>query len=165
MKRWICHATLAASVAISMTAQARDACSLATLRSDYGFAISGQILGGPSPGPINGVALTTFDGRGRLTQTDFVVKSGAPVGPLDAFRTGESGTYTVNADCTGTFTINFADAIPTQQLVLMFVLADHGRKISTVVSALYVGPGIGTMTPTLAQISSVATKLDEPDHE
>jgi hypothetical protein len=168
MRTWFCNATLVASMAISGAAHAddkSDVCSLATLHGDYGFTISGQILGGPAPGPVNGVALTTFDGNGGLTQTDFVVKNGAPAGPLDAFRTGESGTYTVNADCTGTATINFPDAKPPQQIVLMFVVANHGEQIRTVVAALYVGPGIGTMTPTPAQISSQATKLDRRDHD
>jgi hypothetical protein len=162
MKTWICNATLAAAIALTGAAQAEDkgeVCSLETLHGAYSFTISGQILEGPGTGPVNGVALTTFDGQGGLKQTDFAVKSGAPAGPLDAFRTGESGTYLVNADCTGTATINFPDVTPAQQIVLMFVLADHGRQIRTVVSALYVGPGIGTMTPTPAQISSEATKL------
>jgi hypothetical protein len=164
MRTWICTATLVASIALTGVAQAgdrdkRDVCSLETLHGSYAFTISGQILAGPAPGPVNGVALTTFDGKGGLTQTDYVVKSGAPGGPLDAFRTGESGTYTVNPDCTGTATINFPDAKPVQQIVLMFVVADHAGLIRTVVSALYVGPGIGTMTPTPAQIASEATKL------
>jgi hypothetical protein len=47
----------------------------------------------------------------------------------------------------------------------MFIVANHGGEIRTVVSALYVGPGIETMTPTPAQISSEATKLDAYEHE
>jgi hypothetical protein len=169
MKTWICNTALVALMGMAVTAHAydftppyerSDVCSRATLLGAYSFTISGQILGGPAPGPVNGVAVTTFDGQGGLSQTDFVVKSGAPAGPADAFRTGETGTYTVNADCTGTFTVDFPDAVPAQQLVLMFVVADHGRRISTVVAALYVGPGIATMTPTPAQISSEATKLE-----
>jgi hypothetical protein len=140
-------------------------CSLATLRGDYGFTISGQITGGPAPGPVNGVALTTFDGHGGLIQTDFVVKSGAPAGPPDAFRTGENGTYSVNSDCTGTATIDFPDTTPPQKIVLMFVIVNHGRGIRTVVAALYVGPGIATMTPTPAQITSEATKIEREDHK
>jgi|SRR6202167_465686 hypothetical protein len=142
-----------------------DGCSLATLHGGYGFTISGQITGGLSPGPVNGVALTTFDGQGGLLQTDFVVKSGAPAGSLDAFRTGENGTYSVNSDCTGTATIHFPDAKPAQEIVLMFVIVNHGRGIRTVVAALYVGPGIATMTPTPAQISSEATKIEREDHK
>ena len=143
----------------------KDGCSLATLHGDYGFTISGQITGGPAPGPVNGVALTSFDGQGGLMQTDFVVKSGAPAGPLDVFRTGENGTYSVNSDCTGTATIHFPDAKPAQEIVLMFVIVNHGRGIRTVVAALYVGPGIATMTPTPAQITSEATKIEWEDHK
>src|ERR1700719_344102 len=102
---------------------------------------------------------------GSLTQTDFVVKSGAPAGPLGVFRTGEHGTYSVNSDCTGTATIHFPDATPPQEIVLMFVVVNHGRGIRTVVAALYVGPGIGTMTPTPAQITSEATKIEREDHK
>ena len=143
----------------------KDGCSVATLHGDYGSTISGQIIGGPAPGPVNGVALTTFDGHGGLIQTDFVVKSGAPAGPLDAFRTGESGTYSVNSDCTGTATIHFPDVTPPQEIVLMLVVVNHGRGIRTVVSALYVGAGIATMTPTAAQITSEATKIEPEDHK
>ena len=121
MKTWICSTALVALMGVALTAQAYDfdrsgGCSRATLQGAYSFTISGQILGGPSPGPINGVAVTTFDGQGGLSQTDFVVKSGAPAGPADAFRTGETGTYTVNADCTGTFTVDFPDAVPDIKL-------------------------------------------------
>jgi hypothetical protein len=140
-------------------------CSNTTLHGDYGFTISGQITGGPAPGPVNGVALTTFDGHGGLIQTDFVVKNGAPAGPLDGFRTGESGTYSVNSNCTGTATIHFPDVTPPQEIVLMFVVVNHGRGIRTVVAALYVGPGIATMTPTPAQITSEATKIERDDHK
>jgi hypothetical protein len=160
---------LAALLALGAGARAQDGdhdgCSDTTLRGDYGFTISGQITGGPSPGPVNGVALTTFDGQGGLTQTDFVVKSGAPAEPPDAFRTGEYGTYSVNSDCTGTATIHFPDATPPQKIVLMFVVVNHGRGIRTVVAALYVGPGIGTMTPTPAQIASEGTKIEREDHK
>lgn len=170
MSKWICKgmlATVVALVALNGAARAdeNEVCSLATLHGDYGFTISGQILGGPAPGPVSGVALTTFDGQGGLQQTDFVVKSGAPAGSPDAFRTGESGTYTVNSDCTGTATINFPDAKPMQKIVLMFVIVNHGRVIKTVVAALYVGPGIMSMTPTAAQITSEGTKVERGDHK
>lgn len=170
MRYWIWKAMLATIVAllvlsVAVRAGDKEVCSLATLHGDYGFTISGQILGGPAPGPVNGVALTTFDGQGGLTQTDFAVKNGAPAGPANAFRTNETGTYSVNSDCTGTATINFPDTTPTQQIVLMFVIVNHGRGIRTVVAALYVGPGIASMTPTPAQITSEATKIEGQDHK
>jgi hypothetical protein len=172
VKTLLAKAALAAAallLVLPSSAKAQDGknngCSLATLHGDYGFTISGQITGGPAPGPVNGVALTTFDGHGGLIQTDFVVKNGAPAGPLDAFRTGENGTYSVNSDCTGAATIHFPDVTPPQEIVLMFVIVNHGRGIRTVVAALYVGPGIATMTPTPAQITSEATKIEPEDHK
>jgi hypothetical protein len=174
MKTMFWRATFAAAVALlalsgAVRAQGKDetkeVCSLATLHGDYGFTITGQIIGGPAPGPVSGVALTTFDGDGGLVQTDFVVKNGVPAGPPSAFRTGESGTYTVNSNCTGTATIHFPDVMPPQEIVLMFVVVNHGRGIRTVVAALYVGPGIATMTPTAAQITSEATKIERGAHK
>jgi hypothetical protein len=53
---------------------------------------------------------------------------------------------------------------PPQEIVLMFVIVNHGRGIRTVVAALYVGGGIATMTPTPAQITSEATKIERDDH-
>jgi len=42
-----------------------------------------------------------------------------------------AGTYTVNSDCTGTFTINFKDNRPT--VVTNFVVVANGDEIDTVV--------------------------------
>ena len=54
-----------------------DGCSDATLRGDYGFTILGDQ---PNPdgttSPIVGVAITHFDGAGKLTQKDFTVDGG-----------------------------------------------------------------------------------------
>ena len=42
--------------------QIAPACSLAGLYGTYNFTITGQILAGPTAGPVAGVALTAFDG-------------------------------------------------------------------------------------------------------
>jgi transcription initiation factor TFIIIB Brf1 subunit/transcription initiation factor TFIIB len=47
----------------------------------------------------------------------------------------------------------------------MFVIVNHGRGIRAVVAALYVAAGIATMTPTPAQITSEATKIEREDHK
>jgi hypothetical protein len=164
-KRLVALAVGCVALGVTTYAQAwdNDKCSNATLHGDYGFTITGQIFPpAPAPAvPVNGVALTTFNGDGTLTQTDYVVKSGSPAGPLDSFRMGETGSYTVNADCTGTATIMFPapDFAPPQKLVLMFVIVNHGHGIRTVVAALYVGAGIESGTPTPANIASEATRL------
>ena len=57
-----------------------------------------------------------------------------PVTP-NGFRTGETGTYSVSQDCTGTFKIVFPD---TTEIDVAFVLANQGREIRTVVMRQHV---------------------------
>jgi hypothetical protein len=103
MKTWICKATLAATLTClalggATVAQAAG-CSNATLTGKYGQTISGELL--PAAGtvlPQNGVAMTTFDGKGKFTQVDFVVINGTPTSTNFA---SERGTYMVNSNCTG----------------------------------------------------------------
>jgi hypothetical protein len=123
---------------------ARASCSNSTLKGDYGFTITGQILGGPLAGPVTGVAITHFDGAGNLTQEDFVVHNGVAG---TSFQTGETGTYTVNSDCTGSAVIN----IPSSPAInLMFVVVKRGKEIRTVVS----NSGVN--------ITSIGTRIDWP---
>ena len=142
-------AVTAGPVGYAGTAHARQ-CSDETLKGTYGFRVSGEILEGTLTQPTStvavfrdGVALTTFDGQGSLTQQDFALGDGVPSsGPADpdtGFQDMESGTYKVNANCTGTFTIN----LPTPPgdttgavIVTMFVLTNNGRTIHTIVSSL-----------------------------
>jgi hypothetical protein len=101
-------------------------CSNRTLRGDYGFSITGTVFP-PSPVPsflVRGVAMTRFDGRGNLTQVDFATRNGVPTGT--DWRPG-TGSYEVNADCTGTAEIHFADGSPS--LFLRMVIVDGGRQI------------------------------------
>ena len=86
-----------------------DGCSNATLRGDYAFTVHGEFLGlvtdtGPqyfsSPVPIDGVAITNFDGKGTFTRVHFnvlngVVSPGSPTDPVTGFSINDSGTYTV----------------------------------------------------------------------
>jgi hypothetical protein len=74
-------------------------CSDRTLRGDYAFAIDGTILTAPGPLLVRGVAMTHFDGHGNLSQVDFVTLNGVAGGP--DWRPA-TGTYEINADCTGT---------------------------------------------------------------
>jgi len=81
-------------------------------------------------GPLRGVAMTHFDGAGKLTQVDHVVVNGMP--PAINWRPG-TGTYTVNSDCTGTAQIN---NVGGPQVNLRFVVVRQGKQIHTVVSDL-----------------------------
>jgi hypothetical protein len=99
--------------------------------------------------------MTNFDGAGKLTQVDFVVTDGKPQpGEGDSatgfrFRTGETGTYKVNPDCTGSMEIDLNVPFPTGSIGIisaMFVLSDHGRAIHLVV-AEFTPPGATTPDP------------------
>jgi hypothetical protein len=106
------------------------ACKNALIAGNYGFTVQGTKLGGAGPtGPMVGVAMTQFDGKGGLSQIDTVTIDGEVV--ADWTHTRATGTYSVNSDCTGTFTINFTDNRPT--VVTNFVVAVNGDEIDTVV--------------------------------
>jgi hypothetical protein len=136
-KETFCKGTLAAVVAcltlVGSPAKAAP-CSNASLKGKYGQTISGQLL--PGPGvvlPQNGVAMTNFDGKGNFTQQDFVVIDGAPTSTGFA---SETGTYAIDADCTGTATINYPDG---SWIDLELVVVNRGQEFRTVVSALTMG--------------------------
>jgi hypothetical protein len=151
-----------------LSAQASDdnGCSNATLKGDYAFTISGEIL--HSDGTIDyrtGIAMRNFDGNGNITFIDFVasLRPGfVPPGGINlnpAFRTGLTGTYRVNPDCTGTAEEDFPPppGVNSGQVIkLMFLLSDHGRAIHEVVASLVPA---GSQTPVPVLIHADGTKL------
>jgi hypothetical protein len=108
------------------------ACDNRLIEGNYGFSLKGTKLAGMGPtGPQTGVAMTEFDGKGTFTQIDTVTINGEVV--ADFTHPRATGTYTVNSDCTGTFTINFKDDRPT--VVTNFVVVEGGSEIDTVVTS------------------------------
>jgi hypothetical protein len=104
-------------------------CSNQTLDGDYGFTIEG-LLDIPGTGiQVRGVALGHYDGNGHITLVDHVVVDG--MAPSEAWRPG-TGTYTVNADCTGKATITIPSS-PAPPLVVYFVVVRQGKEIRQVV--------------------------------
>jgi len=148
-----------------LKAQDNDGCSNSTLKGDYAFTVSGQLFLPGSNGAVltvqrDGIAMTHFDGVGNLSQVDFVLSSPnapappgpPPTDPITGFHIEEKGTYTVYADCTGTFTIQNPDfvgtAIPGPVITVKFVLSNGGRSIHTVVTSL-IPPGAKEPVPAL----------------
>ena len=103
-------------------------CSAQTLRGDYAFEIDGAILAGPATILLRGLAMTRFDGEGGLTQVDTATFNGAPAWP--GWRAA-TGTYEVNADCTGSAEI--VPPAPAPSLRLRLVVFDGGRRVTTIV--------------------------------
>lgn len=112
-------------------------CTNKTLQGDYGFHIEGVILTLPGvalpPGgvPLRGVAMSHFDGKGNMTQVDHVVAGGAP--PPVPWTSG-AATYTVNANCTGTWVL-VVPGSPFSPVSVSFVVTRNGKEVRTVVEA------------------------------
>jgi hypothetical protein len=63
-----------------------------------------------------------------FTRTDFGNTNGSPKTP--DFNPNQSGSYTVNSNCTGTMTINYTSGVV---LDLKIVIADDGSIIKAVI--------------------------------
>ncbi|MBV8817155.1 MAG: hypothetical protein JO022_02290 [Acidobacteriaceae bacterium] len=100
-------------------------CTTQTLRGSYGYSVSGTIVtatGPLAPGPFAAVGRITFDGRGGV-QT---VRSLSDNGNILRNDAG-SGNYTINDDCTGSFSISVGPPQYAITLTLDIVLDDTGQ--------------------------------------
>jgi hypothetical protein len=102
-------------------------CSNLTIKGTYAFTVHGQILTPGGPLVVEGIAKTTFDGFGNLTQVDAVSVNG---NLAEIWRSG-TGVYALNADCTGSMTIFNPDQEP---LHLTILVSHSGDLIHTVVA-------------------------------
>jgi len=145
---------------LAMIGAAYANCTNGTLRGDYTFTVHGQLLspdGTTSAGLIDGVGIASFDGVGNFIQEDYVVRngvqlSGGPPNP-SGFHTGEAGTYTVNADCTGTYKLTLS---PGNERTAAFVISKSARTIHSIVASALIN-GV----PGLTQVHGDFEKIDE----
>jgi hypothetical protein len=125
MKFRISLVLLALAASSAVTAQA--SCTDLTIKGSYAFTIHGQILTPNGPIPIVGLARTTFDGNGNLTQLDTVSVNGH----IALVWRPSTGTYTVNPNCTGTITL-ITTGQPTLHLAIL--VSHSGDLIHDVVA-------------------------------
>jgi len=124
----------------------QEACSNATLVGDYASTVSGQLFHTDGSAETRqGLVMARYDGHGNFTQTDYVLNTlngttlatPGPADPETGFQNHESGTYQVNADCTGRLEIHFAPPpVPGATgavIKLFFVIGSHGDALRTVV--------------------------------
>ena len=124
---------IALSASFTVAAQA-GTCSNSTIKGTYAYIIHGQVF--LPNGPIlliDGLAKTTYDGEGNLTELGAVAVNGN-VAPGWVSNTG---TYSVNPDCTGTVTETNGDR---PQIHLQMIVAQSGNKIHEMV----IDPGFAT---------------------
>jgi hypothetical protein len=114
-------AVAALALGIAPMAQASNkGCSNVTLKGTFAYTSTGVITAPPDlAGPVAEVGTQTFDGQGGTTATAMLSSNGTIL-PLAI-----TGTYTVNDDCTGTFTLQVVS--PFQATInVFFVIDDSG---------------------------------------
>jgi len=127
-------------------------CDNSSLSGVYPFVTSGFTVGiyDPSgtlqpfavPEPLSSVGQYSFDGQGNFTRVDYNVGNGVPVNTASTpvndsgFRTGQTGTYSIASDCTGTLSLSANGA----SIVLQLVVVDFGAKVHAIVASEHV-PG------------------------
>jgi hypothetical protein len=137
----VCGLLFTASVA---RADDDDKCTDRTIRGDFGFVSEGVLIGIPglpAQAPFRSVGVAHFNGKGGVTWLEHTVINGTPA---NTDFVAASGTYTVNANCTGTAVVS----TPNSQfpLHLTFVIVKEGREIHTILDG--------------SAIATVFTKVD-----
>jgi hypothetical protein len=124
---------LVAALGLYLTPAARGSdkgCSKATLNGTFAYTNTGFITAPPSQaGPFAGVGTQTFDGTGSTTASAWVSVNG------NTFQVTIKGTYTVNPDCTGTFTFQISVLSPPMSLPpahAFFVIDEGGAEIRAI---------------------------------
>ena len=161
MRKWLCTGMLAAVIALpTLSGGARAGgdddlgCSNATLKGDYAFAVLTIVAVSP-PGPGVVVGLGTFDGKtakdgtGGFTQIDYPGNGGTDLGLDEKFRTGQTGSYTVNRNCTGFMTINLGATVGVTENA--FVISNGGNAVRAVIAA-FTAPNGALATPLQSRI-------------
>jgi hypothetical protein len=115
---------LALGIASKAKADGRE-CSNATLKGTFADKDTGFITSPASmAGQFAGANLETFGGNGTITVTGFVSLNGNIVQ-----MTG-TGTYRVNPDCTGTYTVQY----PGLTVHGFFVIDDDGNELQVLIT-------------------------------
>jgi hypothetical protein len=119
-------AVTALALGLAPTAKADDkGCSKLTLKGTFAHAGAGFITAPPATaGPFAHVSAQTFDGDGGTTATGIVSVNG------NIIPVTEKGTYTVNSDCTGTWTVQLSPVGITGHV--FFVIYDTGNALQVI---------------------------------
>ena len=116
---------IALAIAPTAKAQVNKGCNNATLQGTFAYTVTGAIVAAPAAplGPYAEVGAQTFDGNGN-TATAGNSNSNGSIAPVT-----ETGTYTVNSDCTGTFILQIAPGIASHYF---FVIANSGASYQAI---------------------------------
>ncbi|MBV9507334.1 MAG: hypothetical protein JO323_20255 [Acidobacteriia bacterium] len=152
MKRSAKALTVAAVAALALSiapaAHAADkGCSNASLHGTFAYTSTGSITAPPEiAGPFAEIGSQTFDGAAGTTTATATLSQNGNILPITV-----TGTYTVNADCTGTMTLQVAPIGVTVDVYFVIddnldgfqaIETDAGLVITRVGRKLYPGRAI-----------------------
>jgi hypothetical protein len=124
-KTFILAAVSALALSIAPTAKAADkGCSSASLKGTFVFLGTGSVIDPTGVFLLDVVFAQTFDGNGALTSTGLQSHNG------NILQVTQTGTYTVNPDCTGTYTALLSPIGLTVHF--FFVIADNGNELRVI---------------------------------
>jgi hypothetical protein len=122
--------TVGAGYAKDENASSRAKCSNATLKGTYLFAQNGVEIKGDEQRPVAIAGYEVFDGNGKVKGVDSSNFNGE-ITRNERF----SGTYSVNADCTGTATYSdgtrYDQFIAPDGSILTFVLTKPSEGVTS----------------------------------
>jgi len=97
-------------------------CSLAGAAGKYGFTLNGVVITPNGPVPIAAVGKAMLDASGNV--------SGAEARSVGGGFADETftGTYTVNADCTGTTTLQFFESGNLVRTSVLSIVFDNNQR-------------------------------------
>ncbi|MGI9073872.1 MAG: hypothetical protein ACR2JB_21725 [Bryobacteraceae bacterium] len=129
----VCGLLVSGASAIAQADDQHCSCSNRTLSGDYGSVAQGVLL--PNPGlppelPFTSVGVTHFDGKGNFKGSEHTVVNGTAQEVHDVDWTPNSGTYTVNLDCTGKIVLNTPNSLVP--LNIFFVIVRHGTEFRSI---------------------------------
>lgn len=125
-KSFTIAAVAALALSVAPTAKADDkGCSTASIIGTFAVTTTGFNVAAPDPvGPAFAqISMQTFDGNGGTTNAGMANTNGK-VG-----QANNTGTYTVNPDCTGTFTLTVGQG---HLSTWFFVIADNWNEIRAI---------------------------------
>jgi len=104
-------------------ARAQNACSVASVQGSYGLAVDGFFYDvNGFQGVYDSAGVAVADGAGGITGTDTVNIDGSPTRGRKF-----TGTYTVNADCSGTMILKDSTGAPITNMDM--VVSNAGKNL------------------------------------
>ena len=120
---------LIAGVAVPVSLRANTACDNTSWSGSFGLTASGYVYTDASyyfPSYVSLTGRLSADGAGALTGAETMNFDGTP------YRISLTGSYSVNSDCTGSITLNLADASSGASYGSQhfdFVIVDDGKEL------------------------------------